>query len=242
MPKDNENETLAQQRKARKEFLELKKMQSGEIEVGPKPSEIAIVPKTPLEKLKNIWFHDKWYILGTMALVAIIAILITQCVNKTDYDLEVVLFTHTAIIDQSNDDIADYLEQFCEDINGDGEVNIIIINCSYNSSGNDKQYQYTMASKLQAVIAADANALLYITDDSAYEYLNNLTTDGDFFDGEPVLLNEKFYESCSTNEYLSLPEGLHISCRRVSDTTIEKDKNIKLYYEQSQNILKGISE
>ena len=46
---DNKNEILEEQRRAREEFLELKKMQSGEMKAPPKPSEVAIVPKTPKE-------------------------------------------------------------------------------------------------------------------------------------------------------------------------------------------------
>ena len=65
------NETLAQQRKAREDFLALKRMQQGELDAGPKPSEIAIELKTPMDKLKNIWFHDKWYILGVIAIAII---------------------------------------------------------------------------------------------------------------------------------------------------------------------------
>ena len=37
---DNKNEILEEQRRAREEFLELKKMQSGEMKAPPKPSEV----------------------------------------------------------------------------------------------------------------------------------------------------------------------------------------------------------
>ena len=49
------NPIIAEQRRAREEFLKLKRMQSGEIPTEPKPSEIAVKPKTFTEKLKNIW-------------------------------------------------------------------------------------------------------------------------------------------------------------------------------------------
>ena len=66
MAKKKVSDTLAQQRKARQDFLELKKMQHGEMDAGPKPSEIAIEPKTFTEKVKNYWFHFKWHTLGTV--------------------------------------------------------------------------------------------------------------------------------------------------------------------------------
>ena len=53
MAKKSVSDTIAQQRKAREEFLELKKMQHGEIQAPPKPSEMAVEPKTFSEKLSR---------------------------------------------------------------------------------------------------------------------------------------------------------------------------------------------
>ena len=58
MPEKNENEIIQEQRKARKAFLELKKMQNGEMDAGPKPSDVAIVPKTFWEKFKHFWYYN----------------------------------------------------------------------------------------------------------------------------------------------------------------------------------------
>ena len=96
---DNKNEILEEQRRAREEFLELKKMQSGEMKAPPKPSEVAIVPKTPKEKWDNFWFQYKWHVTAIVAVTVILAVLITQCATRTKYDLEVVYFTYTAALD-----------------------------------------------------------------------------------------------------------------------------------------------
>lgn len=241
MAKKKKNAIIEEQRRAREEFLKLKKMQSGEMQAPPKPSEIAIVPKTPLEKLKNIWFHDKWYILGGLFAAVVIAVMVAQCATREKYDLKAVIFTYEIVAESNCEPIAEYLEQYCEDIDGDGEVNIQVINCSYNKGSNDMQYQNSMSQKLTAILAADADALLFITDDESYEYLNGVSKDNKVFEGDPVKLGEKFYEECTVEDALShIPENLQISCRAVSGKTIEKDDNIKEYYEQSQKILEGI--
>lgn len=241
MAKKNSNAILEEQRRAREEFLKLKKMQSGEMEAGPKPSEVAIVPKTFGEKLKNIWFHDKWFILGALFLSIAVCVMVAQCATREKYDLEVVVFSYDIVGDSNNDAIATYLEQYCEDIDGNGEVNIQIINCSYNSKSGDRQYQMTMSQKLTAIIAADANALLFITDDESYEYLNNISEGNEFFEGDPLELGEDFYKQCTLNNPLSnLPEGLQISCRNIEGKTIAKDENIAEYYKQSKNLLESI--
>ena len=241
MADKRESETIRQQREARKEFLRLKQMQSGEIGTGPKPSDVAIVPRTKKEKIKNIWYHDKWLIIGGFLLTVFLAVMITQCATKPKYDLEVVLYAKTAIMDDSLPEIEKYLEEKCDDLNGDGKVKIQVINCSFNSNSKDTQYTYTMSSKLQAILAADANALLFITDDEGYKYLNSIS-DSSIFEKEKILLNDKFYKRCDVSKLAKLPENLTISCRAVGNTTVSKDKKFEKFYNASQKILERIKE
>lgn len=241
MPKENRNEILEEQKRARQEFLELKKMQSGEMKAPPKPSEVAIVPKTPKEKWDNFWFQYKWHVIAITAITVVLAVLITQCATRTKYDLEVVYFTYTATLDEQTEAIADYIKQYASDTNGDGEVNVQIINCSYSKGSGDSQYQYTMMTKLQALIAGDQNALLYITDNDSYKYLNGLSDDSDIFEDEPYKFGEDFYAATEKDQFGRLPEGLQISCRRVSDTVLEGKKDVKEAYQSAKDVLKALN-
>ena len=95
MANKKESDTLRQRKFAQKEFLELKKMQNGEMNPPPKPSEVQVEPSTFGEKVKNLWYHSKWAIIALAALIICIALLITQCATKTEYDATVVLFTYS---------------------------------------------------------------------------------------------------------------------------------------------------
>lgn len=236
MAKKNESDTLAQQRKARQDFLDLKKMQQGEMDAGPKPSEIAIKPKTFSEKVKNYWFHFKWHTLGTIFCLIGLIVLVAQCASRTDWDMQVVYFTYTPVLDQQTDIVADYFEGISKDLNGDGEVNIHVVNCSISQKNSQVQYNQTILTKLQTLIAGEAEALLYITDNDSAEYFK---TDAlkDFFGSEQILLNEEFYNATKSEDFGSLPEGLQIACRRVANTVIEKDKNVGSIYKEANNIL-----
>lgn len=236
------NETLAQQRKAREDFLALKRMQQGELDAGPKPSEIAIELKTPMDKLKNIWFHDKWYILGVIAIAIIVAVCVTQCASKPKYDLSTVVYSYNILGDDDCKLIADYLSKRCKDVNGDGETLVNVVNCSYTEDSTDKQYIYTCNTKLQAILSTDASALLYITDAKSYEYLSQISDDNKLFEGEPLPLGEDFYSECDGEDLFTLPTGLQISCRNVSGTMIDKDKGAANYYEASKEILNKLSQ
>lgn len=232
-----DNKILEQQRRDREEFIRLKKMQSGEIE-APKPQESA--PLSGTEKIKNNWYHDKWFIIIGLAVAVLLAVTLVQCFSKPKYDLEVVLYSSSPIYTTNAERIGDYLEQFCEDIDDDGKVNILVTNCSYNEDGENQDYERNHTVKLQAVLASNANALLYITDDTGYDYLNSIAPD-ELFEGKPLKLGQEFYDFCNKDQYFPLPEGLQISCRTIKDTLISKNKNIDTYYKESKKILDSLS-
>ena len=240
MSEKETNEILEEQRRARQEFLELKKMQSGEMEAPPKPSEVAIVPKTPKEKWDNFWFQYKRYVVAITAVTVVLAVLITQCATRTKYDMEVVYFTYTAALDEQTNAVAKYIAGYAEDVNGDGEINIQVVNCSFNGKSGDTQYRYTMMTKLQAMIAGDQNAMLFITDEDSYKYLADLSNGDGLFDGEPFMLGEEFYKATETDSYGKLPEGLRIACRRVSDTVLESKKGSADAYTNAEKTLEAI--
>lgn len=234
-----ESETLRQRRHAQQEFLKLKKMQQGELDAGPKPSDVA-VELTFSEKLKNIWYHDKFAIVVIAIIIVAITLLCVQCATKTVYDATVVLFTHTITGEPNCDKMGEYLVPFCPDLNGDGEINVSVINCSINP--NDKSdYSYTNRSKMQSLLAGDASALLFITDDDSYEYLMSLSQEIPLFEGEPLELGEDFYEYCKdASDFYETPTDLQISCRTIKGAAIEKDKRVDGYYAQAQAILEGL--
>lgn len=239
MAQKKESDTLRQRRFAQQEFLKLKKMQQGELDAGPKPSELT-VPLTFGDKLKNIWYHDK-FALSVIAIIIIsVALLCVQCATKTVYDANIILFTYEITGEPNCKMMADYLTPYCPDLNGDGEINVNVINCSIDPD-DKSDYSYTNRSKAQTLLANDASALLFITDDASYEYLMGLSKDIPLFEGEPFEFDEEFYDFCiDPSGFYETPKDLQISCRTIKGAAIEKDKNIDKYYAQAQAILKGL--
>lgn len=234
------NQILEEQRKAREEFLKLKKMQNGEIDAGPKPSEIAIVPKTPKEKMQNFWFQYKWHTIGITALVIILAVFVTQCVTKEKYDMEIVCFTYTPVMDQQLNNAEKYFEEKISDLDGDGKVNLALVNCSISDSNENSQYRNTVLTKMQAIIASDEKALLFIVDEKAKEYFKNAFKGTEFFETEPINLSQEFYSETESEDFVSLPEGLQIACRKVEGTILEGEENVKKIYNEAQKVLEQI--
>lgn len=237
MANKKRNEILEEQRRSREEFLKLKKMQKGEMDAGPKPSEIAIVPKTPKEKLANYWFQYKWHTIGIVSSLIVFIFLVAQCMSVPDYDLSVVYFTYTPVIDNHTDLVEDYFEEYGEDINDDGEINIQVINCSVSNERGDVQYRNTQLQKLQALLAGEEKAMLFITDDESIEFFDNTNFEGGIFEEEPLPLSEEFYLKTTSEDFGRLPDGLKLSCRKVSKTTLEEKETAKNCYKEAMRIL-----
>ncbi|MDO4608971.1 MAG: hypothetical protein Q4B40_07270 [Clostridia bacterium] len=243
MARKKESDTLRQRKFAQQEFLKLKKMQQGELDAGPKPSEVYAAPLTFSEKISNIWYHDKLGIIVVGILIIAIALLVTQCATKTKYDATVVVFTYSMTGDTNCKKMGEYLKPYCKDINDDGEVNINVVNCTIDGKNDKSEYAYTNRSKVQSLLATDANALLFITDEDSYKYLNTLSVNLSLFEGEPIKFKEDFYEFCiDESGFYDTPTGLQISCRNIKGATIEKDKKIDVYYKQAQSVLKGLTD
>lgn len=239
MARKKESETLRQRKFAQQEFLKLKKMQQGELDAGPKPSEMA-TPLTFGEKIKNTWYHDKFALAVIAIIVIAITLLCVQCATKTVYDANVIVFTHEITGDTICKKMGEYLTPYCPDLNGDGEVNINVINCSINPK-DKSDYSYTNRSKMQSLLATDASALLFITDDDSYEYMMKLSKEISLFEGEPLEFTEEFYDFCAKgSDFYDVPDDLQISCRTVKGASIENDKNVDKYYKQAQKILENL--
>lgn len=238
MAKKRESDTLRQRKFAQQEFLKLKKMQNGELDAGPKPSEVAAT-LTFSEKIKNIWYHDKMAIIIIASLVVAISLLVVSCATKPKYDATIVLYNYTFTGDPICDRMEEYLAQFCEDFNGDGKVNVNVINYSLSGSENtEANYRNRLA--LQTVQAENQNVILYITDDLSFKEQNTKIT---FFEEEPIKLTDDFYSYCTDDSgFFTTPKGLQISCRVIKGTAIENKKDVDIYYQQAQTILKNLSE
>ncbi len=234
------NEILEEQRKARKQYLELKKMQEGKTDAPSKPSEEAH-PLTTSEKIKNFWDYHKWHVLGVILAIVLVVFSVSECVNRVEPDVNVVLFSYKGMVEEQVEMLIDYMENVCEDVNGDGQIRVGIINCSYNKSNDDKQYEYTVLNKLQATLAADDEAMLFVTDKESYQYFLSDDSMKGLFTSEPIVFSKDFCERVADEDEEFYAEHLQISCRTYYGTVLEGKKNAEERYKASQKIIEDIS-
>lgn len=104
----------------RRELIRLKQGQIEDSEIIPQQTE-EVAELTAWKKITNFFYHNKWW-LGFGILFALIAVfLIHDLLSRENPDM-VILFTAKSDALGENAVLSEYIEQFAEDYNNDGEV------------------------------------------------------------------------------------------------------------------------
>ncbi len=220
------SETLTQRAKAQRDLIELKKMQAGEIEPGPKPSEEAVVPKTIKEKVANFFYHYKFVVMLGTFLSVVAVILIVNLVTRVDYDSKVVVFSYNQSYTFFNSKIAEYFETIYPDVNENGVVNIAAIDCSIDPK-DTSELKTGKLTRLSTMISVESDALIYLVDEESIKHFDSLGITL-FKEENTVLLGQDFYDFIEIEDS-GVPGTKLYAAIRETDGTIIEGKNKAAY-------------
>lgn len=116
------------------------------------------------------WMYYKWYTIAAVAIVAFIVMIIYDCVTKEKYDLEITYYGSNAYLSEMWEELDTTLEEYIEDIDDNGEQNILMIPLVMSDKSEDMQMsqaaytQYTMSF-------TDTLSYLYIYDQAQLDIL-----------------------------------------------------------------------
>lgn len=138
------------------------------------------IPKKFTSKwFEYVWEYYKWHIIAVIA--AVIAVFYTwyQFATRTVYDLTICFAGNTLIGEQAEERLADALTEVIEDIDGDGERNVRILDLSAGET-KDFEMQYMMEQKLHLELQAGDTYLFIVSKDTADMLTSNSSIDGLF--------------------------------------------------------------
>lgn len=241
MSENKKSETLSQRDKARKDFLELKEMQRKAKEEGRperKAYEGEIKPKTLGEKISHfLYYYWRTLLIGALCLL-VFFIATASCFNKKKVDLKILIYDNRILADMYVPAIEDYFAQFAKDSNGDGEVLVQVINCTYQTGASTAQYQNTMMQRLQSVIVTDKECMLIVTGEMGYEYFSTYLSDVLADEGTP--LGQGYYE-CASQTDISIPKDVKIYLRNIEGTLLENNETAQKSVIKSKEFIENIS-
>lgn len=246
MASQHSKKVLKENYSRQQQLVQLKKMQQGAIDV-PEYVSPDTQPKTFKDKTKNFWYYYKIYIIVGILLCACLAVLIKQCAEKETYDYQILFYCSKELSDTQTNQIADNFKKFATDVDGDGKVNILTINCSGSESSN-YDTRTVSSTRLQTSLTNE-DILLYVTDDEKFDSLQSISDDGiPFFydiglqenEGMALPLDKKYYTGDGENIIFPKNLSLKISVRNVNGTILEKKKNVKTIFNNSKKLILNI--
>ncbi len=196
------------------------------------------------QRLGNFWYYYKVHTIVAVIVIAILAVLFSQCAAKESYDYAIVLNMATVVEEPTADLLAGELARFGEDLNGDGAVTIEMINCTYGSNDNVRINQL---GKLQARLTMP-ETVLFILDEASFTDLDAMglfdRVDGfDAKEGRALSLHGTPLEAAVQSRYGSvLPTAWYLCVRGYDGNALEGDAKAAVYAEQSMALVSRLME
>jgi len=235
--------------KSQHDLIELKKMQQGQLPIPQKPSEV--VAESFKEKNENFWFYNKYKVLAIIIVAAILAITIRQCINKEKYDCTVVLSMKQYVSETAISAMEQQLELYCDDYDGNGEVNVMIIDCAYDADSYDQQLIMAKSTKYQVQFTSP-ESVLFIIDQASFNSFDELMEgglmddsiglpdcDGKALDLKGTALDQAVLEATGGN---FISEDYYIVKRKIEGSAISNKKSVKEYNQQATEIITKMSQ
>ncbi len=248
---ENKYDPVEEQKKRQQELIELKRKKQ-EFQENPEEFVHEGTPKivqTTGSKVVNFWYYAKFSIVMLLIVAIIMAVGITQCSKRPKYDMTIVLYMKRSISSTMVENLSNIAELYCEDRNGDGEVNVLILDCAVTDEEKLTDTGMSKSTRLQASFSNE-EAIVYILDKEAFMELSALD-EGDFitdslelpeFDGRAFKLNGTIFDDAfnTVSEYADTFE-YYITRRIVSGTQIDNNKNVEYFEEQADKFIRDVT-
>lgn len=207
----------------RRERVELMKKRAGidadESLIGPEKHEEKVY--TTKEKIGNFWYHYKWRVLGGALAALVAGVFVYDIVTKIEPDAGVMILTENFDISMNYENIAAYMEQFCDDYNHDKHIDVAVDYIAQtDSTGANFQMlqanQVKFMAELQAydfmIVMADKPSLAKLEINDALVDMRNIFP-GDERANELGydISGTDFAKKCGLEE---LPDGMMLCVRQ----------------------------
>lgn len=253
------NERMEQQRKDYEkqlgnEKIELVKLKTGVIDESDiiKEEVSAPIKLSKSEWIKNFWWHHKFIIMGIILAAAVVFYITYDTVSRVKPDIKIIMTVNNGLVNRT-EEVADYFEKFCPDINGDGEINVQILSVPLPDNTNDyvqiQQYQEVYLANMQT-----GEVIFILTDDKTDTDIysendsDNLLADvsSDFKDNEFVtnkgLSLKGDYIEDVFKYHTNYPQNIYLGMREPVKTLKDSKEDMQENYNKAYEIFKAMAE
>jgi len=226
--------------------IELMKLRQGVIESSDvvKEEETVEYKLSFKEWLSNVWYRNKWLIVFVVALVFAFSYIVYDQVTTTKPDITVLVLSPDYSLYYRTQELEMFLDDYCDDLNGDGEVYVQVYNISTDYSdpntvtANQAQIMSQLQSGENVILIADAKTD-FIMHDFTDEYGDN-----DRFNELGMRLNCQLvrdalkWEAMNDNVYI----GMREPAKLLATSEEDMQENFDVAREMFDRIVAAVSE
>ena len=197
--------------------IELVKLRQGVIESSDVIKEVhEEAPQLSLgQKLSGMWYRSKWLIIFAAVMIAAFIYITYDMITAEQPDFTVLVISNDTALYSRTPEVEEFFESFCDDVNGDGKVSVLIYNISTNytadpsmASSSQVQLMTQLQSGDNVIVVSDEKTDFELIDfRSKYPGDESITELG-------LLLNCRYTRDVLKWE--AMPDDLYIGIRNPS--------------------------
>ncbi len=201
--------------------IELTKLKMGVIEESDTIKEVhEETPELTLgKKIENVWYRSKWLILFVIFCLVAGGYIIYSQVTSEKADLTVLVVMDNNSLYARTDELEEFLEQYCDDLDGNGYKHVLVYNIVF-SELEDVTSSTSAQAQLMTQLMTGDNILIIsdgTTDFEVHDFTQDEGYDDDCMTEYGIVLN------CAlTREELrweAMPDQLYIGMREPAELT-----------------------
>lgn len=151
-------------------------------------------PLTPRGKWENFWYHNKWYVLGGLALCLALFAFIWQSATRVKPDYLICMVATDAVLPSADERLEEALSAYAKDRNGDGKIRVEVQCLNIAAMNGDVVNDQATADQQSAMAHLMTRDVVLWAMDPSY-YNGTLST---AFDGKPASFFEPLDEMAGT--------------------------------------------
>lgn len=245
--KEEERLRREYEQKLRREKIEMMKQKQGIEEEQPleDSDDEEPVKMSFWKKVENFWYHYKWVTIITAVVVLFGGYMIYDLVTKVEPDLTIVATPDNGI-SYRGEELENFFEGFCDDVNGDGEVYVSVVFAPLDPDSVGDNYSQANQSKLFSTLSS-ARCVLVLSDDSSDFSLENVafeelsdTIDSQYVSGTRLSLTSPLVKEAIN--WAQMPQDMYISMRTPVKTLNDSQEDMQKTCDIAQDFLKRLAE
>ncbi len=129
-----------------------------------------VPPKFTKKWWEYFWDYYKWHTVTVICIIAAIVITVVQIKNREKYDLNILVGTYSYMASESLESLTNELESKINDVDGNGENNIMLLYNSFSDRIEQTEYNSVMEVRLSLYLQED-NSFIFIVDEQSSQLL-----------------------------------------------------------------------